>query len=119
MSQPAALEGRLFLGTHGHVAAVDVGDGELLWKTSLPDTGYESVMLLVEDGRLFAGTRGKLFALDPADGSILWTNKLPGLGLGIVTLATATQAGDARVLAVAAAAAQQQAVQSATITTST
>ena len=51
----------LFLGTHGHVAALQKSTGNLVWKTSLPSTGYSVVALIVEDGRLFCASGGRAF----------------------------------------------------------
>ena len=42
----------LFLGTHGHVIAVNKKDGEKVWSISLPRTGYSVVSILFEDGML-------------------------------------------------------------------
>lgn len=79
----------LFLGTHGHVTALDKRTGREVWRTSLPNTGYRIVSMLVEDGTLFAASRGHVFALDPVNGSILWSNSLPSLGHDHVYMTTA------------------------------
>lgn len=78
----------LFLGTHGHVVAVDRRSGRTRWRTSLPRTGWNVVTLMLEEGRLFCSSGGRAFALDPSDGSILWENGLPGMGHGIVAMCT-------------------------------
>lgn len=78
----------LFIGTHGHVIAVRKSDGETVWSTSLPKTGYSIVAIVPEDGMLLCGSGGHTFALDPTDGRILWTNSLKGMGSGITYLAT-------------------------------
>lgn len=70
----------LFLGTHGHVAALDPATGEERWRVSLPGTGFRIVSLIHEDGRLFAATRGHVFCLDARNGDVLWRNDLSGLG---------------------------------------
>ncbi len=89
MAAPAArLEDLLFVGTHGHVAALDQPTGTERWRTSLPDTGYSIVTLLFEAGRLFVASGGHAFALDPESGAILWHNELRGLGNGALCLAT-------------------------------
>lgn len=106
MESPA--DGYLFAGTHGHVIAVNKVDGALIWETSLPNTGYAVVVLLVEDGKLLCGTVGKLFALNPVDGEILWTNDLPGKGLGIVALTTMHQSADVGAVVAAQHAANQK-----------
>ncbi|QDV08989.1 Outer membrane protein assembly factor BamB [Planctomycetes bacterium Poly30] len=78
----------LFAGTHGHVVAIDKRDGQKVWDTSLPRTGYSVVSILLEDGLLFCASGGRTFALDPEDGRIMWQNEMPGLGKGLVYLAT-------------------------------
>ena len=106
MSSPA--DDFLFAGTHGHVIAVDKVDGETIWETSLPKTGYGVVVLLVEDDRLLCASAGRLFALDPVNGQILWSNDLPGKGLGIVAITTMKHGADAGSAMAALAAAQAQ-----------
>lgn len=71
MSNHAPENEYLFIGTHGHVIAVDQRNGNTVWETSLPKTGYQVVIMLVENGRILCGTAGRVFALDPADGKIL------------------------------------------------
>jgi len=78
----------LFIGTHGFVIAVNRFTGREAWRTSLPDTGWSIVSMLVQEGVLYAASKGHVFALDPATGSIFWHNKLPGLGSDHVGLAT-------------------------------
>lgn len=107
----------LFVGTHGHVLAIDKQDGTEIWRTSLPKTGYRPVLLLYEDGQLLVGTRGKLFALDPLDGSIRWENELTGLGHDLVALATTRQG--TRDAELAGGAAEEAARQSDDTTTTT
>lgn len=79
----------LFIGTHGHIAALDKATGDRRWCTSLPSTGFQIVSIVVEDGVLFAASRGHVFALDPVTGRIQWSNGLSGLGHGHVFLTTA------------------------------
>ena len=78
----------LFVGTHGHVSALDKRTGNELWRTSLPRTGYMIVSIVYEDETLFVGSGGHVFALDPSNGHILWKNKLPGLHHGRVLVTT-------------------------------
>ena len=78
----------LFIGTHGHVTAINKKTGRKVWSTSLPKTGFHIVSLLYKDGVVYAGSNGYLFALDAADGSIEWSNGLKGLGHGHMVLAT-------------------------------
>lgn len=95
----------LFVGTHGHVLAVDKATGRKRWETSLPKTGYEVVSIVAEDGQLFCASGGRVFALDGSTGKILWTNNLQGLGHGFVYLTTvehSTAEGSTSVLRAAA-----------------
>ena len=94
MPAPSLADNYVFLGTHGHVIALDKRDGTLVWETSLPRTGYQVVVMLVEDGKLLCATAGRAFALDPLDGSILWENNLTGRGQGIVALCSMRQSTD-------------------------
>ena len=111
MPYRSSADNYLFLGTHGHVLAIDQHDGSTVWDTSLPKTGWDVVVMLVEDDKLLCGTAGRAFALDPIDGRILWENGLPGLGQGVVAMCTLRQsAGTAE--AVAAQLAADQAAQS-------
>lgn len=80
----------LFVGTYGHVRAIDKRTGEDRWQTSLPATGYETVSVLCEGFRVFAGSKGYVFALDARTGEILWTNGLSGLGHNDMSLAVQT-----------------------------
>jgi outer membrane protein assembly factor BamB len=115
MTASTPLEHLLFLGTHGHVLALDQRDGALVWKTSLPKTGWAVVILFVEQGRLLCGTAGRAFALDPTDGSILWENELPKMGQGVVAMCTLQQSGGAAgTAAVAAQVAANQATLAST-----
>lgn len=83
------IEELLFVGTHGHVVALDQRTGKERWRTSLPSTGYSVVSLLFEEGLLLAASGGHCFALDPATGEIAWHNPLKGLGNGVACMATA------------------------------
>ncbi len=77
----------LFLGTHGHVSAIDRDTGREVWRVSLPSTGYQIVSLIVDGERLFAASKGYLFCLDVGTGDILWKNSMPGLGHSHVYIA--------------------------------
>ena len=81
----------LFVGTHGHVLAIDKQSGRSVWELSLPGTGYTIVSILYEDGVLYAGSKGLLFAIDPSSGNILWQNGLDGMGYGHITMTTTRQ----------------------------
>ena len=107
MDQRSPADDYLFIGTHGYVIAVNKSDGQTVWETSLPHTGYKVVVMLVEDGKLLCGTSGKVFALNPETGTILWSNQLPSRGYGVVALATLRSSAQG-----AAEAAAQQVVDS-------
>lgn len=87
--EQSEIQDSLFVGTHGHVAAVCKKTGKTIWEKSLPSTGYAVVSIVFEQGRLYCATAGRLFALDPKTGEILWENSLRGLGMGLVFLTTA------------------------------
>ena len=86
-----AREDLLFIGTYGHVVAVEKTTGHTVWTTSLPRTGYEVVSIVVEDGLLLCASAGRAFGLDIDTGEIRWGNDLQGLGQGFVYLTTASQ----------------------------
>jgi outer membrane protein assembly factor BamB len=88
----------LFVGTEGHVRAIDKRTGKDVWDTDLPGTGFDIVSLVHEPGVLFAGSKGLLFALDPRTGAILWKNELKGLGHGHMVLASGGVTTDAALL---------------------
>lgn len=90
----------VFLGTHGNVIALEQTTGKTVWQTSLPDTGYSVVSILVENGRLLCASGGRCFALDPGNGQILWNNGLPGLGHDLVYLSTANSSSTEGLLTV-------------------
>ncbi len=108
-----AQDDLLFLGTHGHVVAVEKATGREVWKTSLPKTGYSVVSILVEDGLLLCASHGRAFGLDVETGEIRWTNHLRGLGHGHVYLSTVRQAGGADPTLLAAASEAQTAAATA------
>ena len=84
----------LYIGSNGHVAAIDPRDGRDVWRTRLGSsvlsaTTRQDVCVLEHEGRVFAGCNGHLFCLDAASGELLWHNELDGLGHNDVTLAIA------------------------------
>jgi outer membrane protein assembly factor BamB len=86
----------LYIGCHGHVAAIAAATGTELWRTALGTgllsmTAHQDVCLLENAGRVFAGCQGHLFCLDTSTGEVLWHNRLEGLGHNEVTLAMAGQ----------------------------
>ncbi len=92
-TSPGRHDDLVFVGTYGHVLAVDKQRGETLWTASLPSTGWGVVAIVYEDDTLYCASGGRLFALDPKNGHILWTNKMKGLGSGPVYLTTAQSSG--------------------------
>ncbi len=99
----------LFVGTHGHVLALNKANGREVWATSLPKTGYSLVSILVDDGVLFCASGGRTFALDISNGEVLWTNQLKGKGSGLVYLASINQASTETPFASEAEAAKRRA----------
>jgi outer membrane protein assembly factor BamB len=85
------MEKNLYIGSNGHVCAINPHTGEEIWRTKLQDgvlaaTKYEDVSIIVREGVIYAGSCGHLFALD-ATGQILWHNALKGLGHNDIALA--------------------------------
>ncbi|HST59007.1 MAG TPA: PQQ-binding-like beta-propeller repeat protein [Longimicrobium sp.] len=82
----------LYIGSNGHVAAVDPATGEEAWRTALAGSGFfastgsQDVTVIQHENRVFAGCYGHLFCLDAATGQIIWQNGLKGLGYNDVTL---------------------------------
>ena len=97
----------VFVGTYGHVVAIDQENGETVWKVSLPRTGFSIASIIVENGQVLCGSGGRVFALEPETGEILWSNGMPGMGHGYVLLATAQSSGAAAAALVAESAARK------------
>ena len=108
MSERNDHDDLLFVGTHGHVLAVEKATGTTKWELSLPGTGYGVASIVFEDGKLFVACGGKVFSIDPLDGNVLWTNNLPGMGMGHVFLTTARSNDTEQVMSLLAAEAQRQ-----------
>jgi outer membrane protein assembly factor BamB len=84
----------LYIGTNGHVAAIDPRTGKELWRTKLGNSVLsaptrQDVSVLEHQGLVFAGSYGHLFCLNASSGETLWHNELGGLGHNDVTLAIA------------------------------
>jgi outer membrane protein assembly factor BamB len=82
----------LFIGSNGHVCAIDPQSGSEIWRRRLQDsvlgsTRSEDVSVIVKDGTVYAGSQGHLFALSAASGEILWHNALKGLRFNDIALA--------------------------------
>lgn len=82
-----ALNGAIFVGIGGSVAALDRATGEEIWRTKLRSNDFVNVTLNGED--LYAAVRGEIYSLDPTTGAVRWKNALKGLGWGLVTIAGA------------------------------
>lgn len=85
----------LYLGTNGHVAALDPRTGERIWRTKLRNGGWgQFVSLSLDDTRVYAGHYGLCHALDRFNGTPLWTNDLPRMGYTMVLLAGGSGGGE-------------------------
>lgn len=86
-------ERTLYIGTNGHVAAIDAENGQEFWRTKLgaglEPAAYADVCVLEHGSRIFAGAMGHLFCLDARTGVVIWRNDLKGMGHNDVTLAMA------------------------------
>lgn len=83
----------LFVGTNGHVLALEKRTGKTVWTTSLPKTGWPLVAVVYEDEMLYCAAAGRVFAIEPRRGRIRWTNPLRGMSSSSVYLATARSEG--------------------------
>jgi alcohol dehydrogenase (cytochrome c) len=89
---PAIANGRLFRGTSdGHLLALDIATGALLWDRSLVNAAigeYLTAVPLVWKNMVFIGKaggemgiRGEIMAVNAADGTDVWSfNTIPGPG---------------------------------------
>lgn len=83
----------LFVGMHGYVYGVRLGDwSRAAWYSGVGGTGaYPRVSVLAGDGRLFAGSNGYVYQFDPSSGRQIHELLLTGrLGLGDYTTRLAT-----------------------------
>ncbi|KXS15459.1 hypothetical protein M427DRAFT_32405 [Gonapodya prolifera JEL478] len=69
----------IFVGTIGHVHAIDKRTGTTVWKNSLPSAGMAIVTLTLDRSRciLFVGIVAKVIAIDAATGAELWRTPFP------------------------------------------
>jgi outer membrane protein assembly factor BamB len=86
------MENTLFIGSNGHVCAINTKTGNELWRTRLQESFFgatrsEDVSVLVRDGVVFAGANGHLFGLSAQNGQVLWHNELKGLRFNDICLA--------------------------------
>ena len=83
----------LYLGTNGHVLALDPATGEKVWRQAvapgLLGNVRADVCVLEHAGTVYAGCHGEVSALDGRTGEVLWRNGLQGLGYNDVTLCIA------------------------------
>jgi outer membrane protein assembly factor BamB len=82
----------LFIGSNGHVCAIDPQSGVEIWRTRLQESVFsatrsEDVSVIVKEGTVYAGSQGHLFALSGSSGDILWHNELKGLRFNEISLA--------------------------------
>jgi outer membrane protein assembly factor BamB len=83
----------LIIGSNGSVAAINPGDGGVIWKTDLKTggwisaTSHEDVSVLIRKGMVFAGCCGHLFCLELGSGEVRWHNPLSGFGHNDLSLA--------------------------------
>lgn len=87
----ARVNERLFIGSNGHVCAIDPSSGNEIWRTRLQEgiltaTQSGDVSVLVRGDVVFAGCQGHLFALAAATGEHLWHNELKGLRFNDISL---------------------------------
>jgi outer membrane protein assembly factor BamB len=82
-SSPAINNGKIFLAVsdtqagfkNSGVVCLDGGNGEVVWKTSIPSDCYSSVVL--SDGKVFAANAvGQVYALSQSDGKVLWNKSM-------------------------------------------
>src|SRR5262245_5885872 len=88
----AHMKEHLYIGSNGHVCAIDPQSRTELWRTRLQKgvfsaTRSEDVSIVVRDGVVYAGSQGHLFALSAETGAVLWHNALKGLRFNDISLA--------------------------------
>ena len=82
----------LIIGCNGFVSAININNGQELWRTKLRDgmlggSRGSDVSVLIDGDQIFAGCSGRIYALRASNGDILWSNDLKGLGFNEVALA--------------------------------
>lgn len=83
----------IFVGIKGKVVALDRATGQQVWATHLK--GIDLVNVFVDNGMVLALCHGEIFCLDPLTGDGIWHNPLKGFGIGLATLATEQNPGNA------------------------
>lgn len=75
---PIVSGGCVFINTAGHIEALDLATGELVWQSTEIDTSGTFAVTVV-DGRVHVGLRNggspQAAALDVTDGSLLWKSE--------------------------------------------
>ena len=84
----------VFIGIKGSVVALNRTTGEQVWATHLK--GMNFVNVIVEDDRVLASCQGEIYCLDSLTGNALWHNQLKGHGIGLATIATENNPGNAQ-----------------------
>lgn len=82
----------LIIGCNGFVSAININNGNELWRTKLRDgvlggSRGSDVSVLIDGDQIFAGCSGRIYALRASNGDILWSNELKGMGFNEVALA--------------------------------
>ncbi|HST47753.1 PQQ-binding-like beta-propeller repeat protein, partial [Jatrophihabitans sp.] len=80
----AANARQLFVGTHGHVYAIDLTDwAQPAWTAELAGDRHSLPSLVATDDQLLAGSYGHVFRIDPATGVVQRSTMVtPGVGVG-------------------------------------
>ena len=77
--------------TEGNLVALDLGSGEVRWRTPLGDFGSPATGPAYENGTLYAAfvTRGRravtMYAVEEATGAVLWEHQVPADNWGAFT----------------------------------
>jgi outer membrane protein assembly factor BamB len=83
----------VFVGIRGSVVALDRSTGNQAWATHLK--GWNFVNVVLQNDTVLASCQGEIFCLDPLTGNALWHNPLKGFGMGLATIATDSNQGNA------------------------
>jgi len=94
-------ENCVYIGVGGHVAAINPGTGEEIWRRKLRASSFVTIQVMGD--AVLAGAAGELFCLDAVTGTIRWHNRLKGLGMGLVAFGGLSEVGVAAAMAAAAA----------------
>lgn len=82
----------LYILSSGRVAAIDKGNGEIVWEVKLKEYAGGAVshsigQIALEQGKLYIGCAGILLCLSANDGSLIWKNELKGWGYQFISMA--------------------------------